>query len=280
MDHKDHHSYWRDVAPRLNAHVEKHRDAAFEAALIEALALFSFVQETFQLESTQNQHLLGHLAPMMVETLDILRALPAAMAELSPVALASLARISFEVHCNLVFITGTGDAPKWADRYARFSQVQKLLREHKRPDDRRAIFSDAELAAIRNSCQEWIRITKKGKEEILTHWTADDRARTLRQIATRIGMLGEYGTVYSATSAFVHGASSVGNFYLSSGGLGAIGSPAVCKRLAYLGAHYSIKTLIAASQFFGVPISDDALDTWRGGLIESSKELLQERPPT
>lgn len=275
MDHKDHHSYWAEVAPILNGHIEKNRDPDFEAALVEAVALYSFVQETFRAKATKNQELAGHLAPMMVETHDILRMLPSAMAELSPVTLAALARISFEVHCNLTFIAKSDEPAKWAHRYVRFSQVQKLLREAKRPDDRPAMFSEGELATIRKSCNEWIRVTKKGKEEILTYWTADEDVRTVRQIAKHLGMLGDYATLYSATSAFVHGASLVGNLYLAHGGFGSVGSPPVCKRLAYLAVHYGVKTLLVASQFFAVSIPQDAFDLWRGRLVESCRELLQ-----
>jgi hypothetical protein len=119
------------------AFVANQRDQAPDQALLEPLALFSFVTEDFKAKATKKQEHIEQLATMVILTQDVLRELIAGERESSPVTLAALARIALEVHVNLRFITKGPDPAKYADRYRRCAEIEKLTYQRGRPKELR-----------------------------------------------------------------------------------------------------------------------------------------------
>ena len=151
-EHADHLKYWADVDPRLSAFVRSQFDKPLDQALLEALALYSFVTEDFKAKVTKKQEHVDQLAAPLILTQDILRGLIAGERELSPVTLAALARIALEVHVNLRFITKGPDPAKYADRYSRYGEVEKLIHDRRRGPSEPFMVSPALEAAIRSKC--------------------------------------------------------------------------------------------------------------------------------
>lgn len=120
--------YWKGVGPRLRAHLESQRDRKFEAALTEGVARFSFAVAGFSKRAARNQELLPKVTGLLVVNHDVVLSVLPAYVHLSPATLAALARIAFEAHVNFSFIAASDDPAKWADRYFRFGEVEKLLR--------------------------------------------------------------------------------------------------------------------------------------------------------
>ena len=101
---------------------------------------------------TKKQEHVDQLAAPLILTQDILRGLIAGERELSPVTLAALARIALEVHVNLRFITKGPDPAKYADRYSRYGEVEKLIHDRRRGPSEPFMVSPALEAAIRSKC--------------------------------------------------------------------------------------------------------------------------------
>jgi hypothetical protein len=51
--HFDIEAYWKDIGPRLKAHIDSQRDRKVEECLVRAFELYSFVIENFSKEATK-----------------------------------------------------------------------------------------------------------------------------------------------------------------------------------------------------------------------------------
>lgn len=266
MDHID---YWNRVSPRLLRYVQDQRDQAFDQVLLEALALYSFITEGLKTKATKNSESVEKLGSMVVLTQDILRGLIASHRELSPVSLAALNRIAIEIHINLRFITGSSDPIKYADRYFRFQEIEKLIHDEKRLDPDLSMLPAGKKEEIKKTCPEWIEPTGKLK----TYWTAESALRKVIDIAKAAGLEGEYRGMYSMTSKFIHGSAIVTSLYSGPRGVNAIGQRAFCKRLASITLDYCTNILKDLCSFFGVTYDRTALTHWRLRKMEACKDV-------
>lgn len=256
--HRDTETYWKDVAPRLGALIAKQRNRAVEDLLTHSLALYSFVQEDFSATAEKHNDVLGHIAVMFVHVQDVLRALAPAQAQLSPVALAALARISLEARCNLLFIVTNREPLKYADRFSRYAGIERLLREEYAPAGTPRLLSDVEEAAIRANCSDWLKANGK---VAVKHWTAEERFKSLKALAGDVGLADDYATLYAIGSKFIHGSSLLSNLYATKDGVGVLANPGLCARLSLLATKQCLDFMRAAAAFFEVPaFEDDYLD--------------------
>lgn len=271
--HLDVAAYWKDVAPRLAAHIESQRNRDVEDFIAHSFALYSFVQEDFAAEATQNQSLLKHMGIMLVHVHDVLRGLMVAQAHLSPVTSAALLRIALEVRCNQLFIIKSPDPAKFADRFSRYADIERLLREEYAPPGTPSLLSPAEEQRIRTTCTEWFK--GKGRVQV-KHWTAEEKFRSLKSLADAVGLSDEYLKVYNIGSKFVHGSVLLENVYSRSGRMGALSNPVLSSQLSLLAASHCVHIIREAAAFFGVPLSDDDYLAWQ---VKAARcfQLLEQR---
>jgi hypothetical protein len=270
--YRDHTEYWASLAPRLDAYIAQRRRPEFESALVRALAFYSFVTEDLPSKVRRRGNLLPKISTLFLIQQDVLRGLVPATVELSLVTVGALARIAFEARVTMKFI-GL-DPEKWADRYARFGEVQRLLREQFRPPGVPPLHSEERLEQIRRECPEWI--TKKGA--VLTNWTADHNFRSLNQIAAAVGMQEDYLSVYGVNSNFVHGSALAANLYAGPAGLNAVGSPERCRSLAFLAAIHALKSLREACGVFDVEFNEAHYYGCHEELLAAVGDLLKDMP--
>lgn len=266
----DHFEYWKRVGAKVSSHVHGQRDQAFDQALIEGLALYSFITEDFRAKTTKNTDLVEKLGAMLILTQDILRGLLAAHRELSPVSLATLTRVAAEVHFNLRFIVSGPDPAKYADRYFRYQEIEKLIHDSKRPQSELSMLSPGTKDEIKKTCPEWI----KPSGEFRTYWTAEPTLMKIAQVAKAAGLEDDYRDMYSTTSKFVHGSALVTNLYRGPHGVGAVGQRALCKQLATLALGYCTKNLKDFCEFFGVKHDEMAIAHWQHRLLEACQDVL------
>lgn len=257
--HLDVQAYWNDVGPRLAGYLKVKRNAQVEDCLRHALALFSFIQETFVADATKNQTILKHTGIMLVHVHDVIRGLVSAQADLSPVSVAALLRIALEVRCNHLFIIKSNTPEMYAERFSRYASVERILREEYAPPGTPSLLSQAAEQEIRKTCGEWFK--SSGKVSV-KHWTAEDNYKTLKALADKVGLSAEYSTMYSIASKFIHGSALLENMYSQQGGLGALVDPQRCSNMSLLAAMQCIKLLQEAAVFYGVPPFEDDLLAW------------------
>jgi hypothetical protein len=271
--HLDVAAYWKDVAPRLDAHINGQRNRDVEDFVAYSLALYSFVQENFVAEATQNQSLLKHTGIMLVHVHDVLRGLTVAQVHLSPVTSAALLRIALEVRCNQLFIIKSPDPAKYADRFERYAGIERLLREEYAPPGTPSLLSPAEEQRIRTTCTEWFN--NKGKVQV-KHWTAEEKFKSLKSLADAVGLSDEYLKVYAIGSKFVHGSSLLENLYSRNGRMGALSNPRLCSQLSTLAASHGVHMIREAAAFFGVPSFDDDYLVWQAKAARCFQLLEQQ----
>lgn len=252
-------AYWENVGPRLSAFIDQHRDRKMEECIVHALAMYSYVQEHLTIEATSNIEVLKRVGILLVLAQDALRGLVGAQRDLSPVAIACLARNVFETRCNLLYIYKSGDPLKWADRFQRYIGVEKVLHDDARPSEARTLLRDGELEQIRSNSPEWF--DNRGRVKV-KHWTADKRLQSLRALATEVGLQTEYHTLYSVGSKFMHGSPMLVNLYSRGDSIGALVDPALCSRLSSLGVRMGVHLLREAVEFHGAPSFETDLRTW------------------
>ncbi|WP_161606749.1 DUF5677 domain-containing protein [Myxococcus xanthus] len=262
-------AYWKKVAPRLDAHLEGKRNRGVEDLVAHSFAFYSFVQEEFSENATRNQNLLKHMGIMLVHVQDVVRGLMVAQAQLSPVVSAALLRIALEVRCNQLFII-RNDSAKYADRFARYAGVERLLRDEYAPPGAAKHLSPAEEQQIRVACAEWFN--SKGKVRV-KHWTAEEEFKSLKSLADSVGLADEYLTVYGIGSKFVHGSSLLENLYSSGGAIGALANPGLCSKLSMLGVSNCIHMIREAAEFFGVPFPMDEHMQWQARWMQCYQEI-------
>jgi hypothetical protein len=267
-----HREYATDVGPRLNAHIHRHRDAAFEAALQDGFMLYSFTFEDFLGRAEQNQDAYGHLAMILVSTQDAFRGLIGGHINLSAMTVAVLTRVILELRCHLTFITTRSEPTVWAERFARFGRFQKLVHDQRLPPEERRLTAE-ERAQLSTDCAEWICPTNKGSRFANNWWEWEPtlRRKSLRFIASESGLSNEYQKVYSSTSLFVHGSPRIRTSYEdANGNVAAIAIPAKLKPITHLGAAYAMSTLRTACDFFGVVFDRAEEIGWRERMMAAN----------
>jgi len=276
LKHKTHHDYAADVGPKLQQFIEQQRDRPFENVLGEAFMLFSWVMEDFEAKTktTQQKEMFKKLGIILIEMQDALRGLHAGQVDLSAVTVAALARIIFELRCNLRFIFTRKDPALYADRFNRFAGIEKLVHDDRKLAGQRML-SPAERDRIQKDCPEWIKRKKSGEIRYDLNWTADPQFDSFKKIAEAAGLLTEWEIMYDVTSKFVHGSPLLVNGYRSPNGhVGPIGRPDHVKQTSAIGAKWAIDALMDAARFFGVPFERFTQAQWWARLIAASKELL------
>lgn len=268
--------YWADVAPRLEKFVNSQRNQRVEAALVHGLALYSWCLENFQASATQAKDVLSKTATMLIQLQDVIRALPAVQAELSPVAAVALQRVSLEIRCNFTFILKSSDPKLYADRFARFAEIERILHDEYRPSGEPPMLTRQEDAAIRAKCPEWF-VKPNGSTSakvVVKHWTAEANFASVRKVAQAAGLEDEYHRLYSGASLFVHGSSRVVNTYRDpKRGLGALAGPKMCSQMTLFAAMNCMKTLESTVAFFGVPSIDKEIAEWNLAWLSAAKGL-------
>ena len=253
--HVDVDAYWKDLGPRLRAHIDRNRNGVVENALMHGLALFSFVQDTMPTAASRNRKILEQTGIMVVLVHDVLRGLWAAQTELSPVAVAALFRTAMETRCNFLFISRSATPDRYASLYARYFDVERVLHEIHRPLGGLSMLSPAEDARIRRDCPEWFQPNGK----VIDHWTADRDLKSLKKLAGKVGLENEYHLFYGLGSKYIHGSSLLTNLYSRQGQLGAIANPAHCSQMSLLAVKTCIDFLREVANFFGLPSFEDDL---------------------
>jgi len=253
--------------------LNKRRDLQFEAALGRALSFYAFVFEDFGQKASKNKELFPKLGIMLVELQDAFRGILLGQASLSPVVLASLARISLEVRANLEFVFTRQEPGFWADRYKRYAEADRLAHDLAKEPGKR-LLDEAEIERIKELCPEWVHTTRKGELKVLHYWTADESYRSVKSIAGAVGLAHDYQSIYSVTSTFVHGSYLLVTAYRDGDSIRPVGGLKLCKQLAFLAAHHCLSALREASSFFGVALDELALGEVQAGLRSSCRELL------
>lgn len=261
---KDHLQYWDYVAPRLGVFVQQQYDAAFDHALLEALAFYSFTSENLSDRATQRKEDVPKAAPLIIITQDILRGLLAAHRDLSLVSLAALARVALEARITSHFIITSDDPPKYLDRYFRFADVRALIDDfHKMKAGELSLLSPHRREQLEGNATEWVRKKLAGKNGgYLDAWTAEEGLGSVAKIAEVAGLGPEYRSTYAVTSKYVHCSSMVRGLYSGPNGMNAIGQKEHCRTLATLGMGHAMAVLSDLCEYFGVPFDRVAHGGW------------------
>ncbi|MEW5739174.1 MAG: DUF5677 domain-containing protein [Myxococcota bacterium] len=264
--HPDATSYRADVGPRLFKFIESKADSKVENTILHALAVFSFAVEHLAEDATRHQDVLKKTGVLLVLMQDALRGLLGAQRVLSPVTSACLARNILETYCNLRFIYRSDEPAKWADRFARFEAVEKVLHENHRPPGEPSLLSTGERERILREAPEWFG--NKGK--VVPHWTADMDLKSLKTMAGRVGLADVHHRLYFIGSKFMHGSPLLANAYSGAGQLGALGNTDMCSQLSLLATGLAIRAIEETVEFYGGPNIDEDLLQWERGVLAAN----------
>jgi hypothetical protein len=204
--------YRNAVAPHLDAMIAARRDPECEDVLAHAFLLFSFVIEDMQAKATKNKEILNQIGIMLVELQDVLRGVVHGMNVVSPVVIAALLRVAFEVRCNLQFIFSRPDPGLFADRYRRFARVSELAYDESLAPEQRLIKPQTRQDILK-ACAEWITVKPNGELHFGHNWTHQKEFRSVKQRAEALGLASDYRAAYAATSQYVHGTALLWNGY-------------------------------------------------------------------
>jgi hypothetical protein len=189
---------------------------------------------------------------MLVVLEDLLRCLVHTQRGLSPVGAAALQRMALEIRCNFLFITKGPDPKKYADLYARYADVERVLHDQFNGPDDPPMLRSGEEASIRARCPEWFT-NASGKVGVM-HWTADASLKSLKALSKRVCLENEYHQLYGSSSMFVHGSSQLRNVYQHPvKGIGSLATPTTCTQMTLITTMHCMKTLEVAVDYFGVP---------------------------
>jgi hypothetical protein len=246
------------------------RDKPFEVALAHALFLFAYVFEDFKAKATKNVEVFDDIAVMLIEMLDVVRALVHGYGELSPVTLGVLTRVSLELRCNLKFVFTRADPAMYADRFKRFGEFQTVRDDLMKALDNGVLTSN-ERHALARLFSEWL--DKKGRPRNGMNFTGDEQFKSVRRVAKEVGLADDYDKAYTTFSLYVHGSALLVRSYADSDGkIGPLGDPARCKSMALVAVTYCMETLRDTALFFGVPWDPSEFDAWQERIVAASPE--------
>lgn len=253
---KNHITYWEELAPPLAEHLNQQIDCAFDDVLLEAIALFAFKTERISAEATVHEDEVSKVAPLIMIGLDVLRGTLPTYRHFSAVALASMARIAVEARATFEVIAKSDDPSKYLDRYSRFAAAQHLEKDRLRVEGGGETMISPDLRSkLEPQAADWL-IAKEGRYQLKRNWTLEKKLETVKQIMVAAGLEAEYRSTYGFTSAYVHCASAIGNFYSGPGGMHAIGRPGHCMRMAFFAVNHTISLLRSMCDYFGGPLGD------------------------
>jgi hypothetical protein len=165
----------------LDEWLHAHRDLEVEGLIGLAVAIFAYTMEDVQKKVSKSAANAPKLLPLMVLGFDALRGLMAAQQHLSLVTAIVCGRTLWEAKVKLLFIKTSTDPDLYADRFARFSLVEKLKRHYAG----RISLSQTDVDALKLECKEWID-PKTGllKKPQQLEWTAE--GMTIRKQADAV----------------------------------------------------------------------------------------------
>jgi len=268
---KNHITYWEGLGPRLAQHLNQQIDPKFDDILLEAIALFAFKSEHFAEEATKHQDEVAKAAPLMLIGLDALRGTLSSYRHFSAVALAAMARIGLEARATFQFIATRDDPSKYLDRYSRFTAAYHLERDRQRvADGGLTMISPQKRNELVPDAADWF-IEKNGRYS--HNWTTEKQFEKAKAIMEAAGLGDEYRSTYGFTSAYVHSAAAVANFYSGPDGTHAIGRPGHCMRMAFFAVNHTTELLRSLCDYFGVPLGDGYL-IFRARLALASEHIV------
>ena len=243
-------SYWDEASKGLDDWLNNHRDLEAEGLIGLAIAIFAYTMEDVQKKVSINTRSAPKLLPLMVLGFDTLRGLMAAQQHLSLATAIICGRALWEAKVKLLFIKGSKDPDLYADRFARFSLVEKLKRHYAG----RVSLSPPEVAAITAECKEWID-PKTGllKKKPRPDWTAE--GLSVRQQAEAVDDQRLYESYYSTGSIVVHAASIGQKLYMTGNQLQTIATGKAIRQQSAFAMVSAIALLTGYAEFFGIPQS-------------------------
>lgn len=272
LTHKTFDDYRNAIVGHLDNVIASRKDPECELVLAHAFLLYSFVIEDMQAKSKKNREILDKTGIMLVELQDVLRGIVHGMDAVSPVVLATLLRVSFEIRCNLRFIMTRRDPALYADRYRRFARLSELAYDDSLPAEKRLLKAETR-ADIVKTCGEWITTKPDGDLHFGHNWTAEKQFGSLKKRAEILGFADEYRASYSATSQYVHGTALLFNAYRGpDGAIGPIGNTAPCRRMALLAARHGMRAMREAARFFGLPLNFREYKVWLAAWLRVAKK--------
>lgn len=242
--------YWSEVAPKLDAHLEKCRNPLVERYLLSSFSIYCWITEGFGGKITKHHDLWPKLSLFLIETQDLMRGIIACQRHMTLAPLGLILRTVFEIHCSFRFIARSNDFQRLADLYDRFQDVEQLIGRKSSP-----VVTDPteeDYQCVRAKCPEWF---KPGTNVILKdpHWTAIP-GMSLRKMAedSRVNLLDDYLRLYKTQSKFTHASPLLRNLYHKNGGLSFIPDSKQSNDHALLGCFTCMSFLEEACGFFGV----------------------------
>ncbi len=97
--------------------------------------------------------------------------------------------------------------------------------------------------------------TKDGKLKETTHWTGE-HGMTMKEMAIKLGMAGDYHQVYKVASKFMHASPIIRNLYHGRRGTCAIPEEKHPTFFNLMTAHYCMEGLMEFCEFFGVEFKE------------------------
>ena len=256
--HSSWQDYAKDVSQKLPGFFQSIRLPEVEAWLERSFWLYSFVQEDIDSEITENKDVAQILLPLITVAHDLLRGLIHAQGSVLLAAATLQCRTAFEIRCTIAFITENQDPKKYADRFARYADVERFAYQSGSPNAPK--LPEAELEAIRRRCPEWFR--PDGTLRPRMNWTADEQTNSIKRIAEAVGLLEDYQRGYALSSKITHGSPAVRNFYRGTFGSGAlflVADPAMCASQTILGASHCLMALIDFCLFAGIALPQEEI---------------------
>ena len=249
LKHPSVHSYWNQASVALDQYLAAHRDIDAEGLSGLAVALFAYTMEDVQQKVSKNTTNAPKLLPLMVLGFDTLRGLVAAQQHLSLATVIVCGRTIWEAKVRILFIAGSKTPDLYADRFARFVNVERLRRHY----SGRVPLSASEEAALKAQCKEWVDAkTDTLKKPHQLEWTAE--GITVKKQADAAGEKTFYETYYSISSLFIHTAAVGQRMYMKGNDLNTIADAKMIRLQSAIASVNAIGLLTAYAKFCGIPL--------------------------
>ena len=252
---EDFKKYWEDTSRHLSTYVSSKRDLEVEQLITSTLFFFAFSTENLSTETRKNKSDLYKLSSYVIIGIDTLRGLLRSQEELSLATLSLLNRMTFEIHCNLLYMFNHQSPSQMIDRNFRFGEVEKY--KHSQQRDATVKLSEEQKNQIKKACPEWFDTNGTLRRDNYC-WNAEPTVGNFREITKVLKMEEQYVSLYSTNSKFVHGSSLTLNMYKDNKQrIHFNGNPVFCSSISIATCNYWLDTLESFTNYFGIQINED-----------------------